>query len=402
MEERDGADRHASAGGRRISRRDALRYGSLGLGFLAAGPLLAACGGGDDDGDAASGDAGNTSSSAAGATGGGGGEEFRVGFAYVGPVSDNGWTFQHNEGRKAVEAAYPNVRTTFVESVPFSAEATQVFERLASENQMVIVNSEYADLLGEVAERHPDVHFLECNGHSYTENLGAYYLNHHKAAYILGVAAGMLTKNGRLGYVGAFPAATVYNDTNAFLLGARTMRPDAQLQVVMINSFIDPPKATQAANALLDGGADVLFDVQDDTSVLQVAQRRGAWSCIWNKDNRQFGPDAYVNAIAVDFAEFYRQQVGQALQGTWKAPTEAVLLELGQGFDLPGWGQRVPQDVQAKGNETRQRVLDGSLDPYAGPLKDASGKERVPAGKTLTAQEAYLVDWSVEGVTGVT
>lgn len=387
--DRRGRDQHG------ISRRDIVRYGAMGAGLITVGPLLAACGGDDGGSDTETGSGGT-----GGGGGGGGDNEFRVAFAYVGPTSDNGWTFQHDKARKAVESEYDNVTTSFVENIPFSAEATQIFDRLAREHDMVIVNTEYADLLSDVAERHPDTRFLECNGHTFLDNLGPYYVTHHHPAYVLGVAAGTITENGQLGYVGAFPTASTYNDVNAFLMGAQTVRPDARLNVVMINSFFDPPKATQAANALLDGGADVLFDIQDDTSVLQVCERRGAFSCIWNKDNREFGPTAYVNAIEVDFDAYYVSEVGKALNDEWEAPKEVALLGLEEGCDIVSWGESVPQEAQDAGNEARERIL-GGFEPYTGPIEDASGEVRVPEGESLTPNEAYSVDWAIAGITGV-
>lgn len=364
-----------------------------GVGVMGAGAvILSACGGSDSSA---------SSSSAAGDASSSGTEVFKVGFAYVGPTSDNGWTFTHDEARLAVEAAYPNVETTFVENVPFSAEATQIFDELAQNNDMVIVNSEYADLLGEAVSRNPDTFFLECNGRNFGPNIGAYYINHHKVAYAMGIAAGHMTENGQLGYIGAFPTATVFNDTNCFLLGARTVRPEASLKVIMISSFFDPPAATQAANALIDGGADVIFDVQDETSALQVAQERGAFSAIWNRDNREFGPEAFINAIDLKWQDYYIDQVGRAIEGSWTPPAQADLLDLGAGVDLAAtWGSSVTQEAQDAGDAARQAMLDG-FEPYTGPISDASGAVRLEEGQSLTDQEVYLVDWSIDGVSGV-
>jgi basic membrane protein A and related proteins len=390
---------------RAISRRRMLRGMGAAGAFLAATPILAACGDDDDDDDAG----GSTDTTAAGgstgttAAGGGGTgtptDVQSVGFAYVGPISDNGWTAEHDRGRLAVEAA--GFATNYVELVPFDQQATQIFEELAQSNQIVIVNSEYGELLAPVIEAHPDVWFFEANGHLAGEgypNYTQYYLAHEGLAYCMGVAAGHLSESGQLGYVGAFPTATLYNDTNGFLLGARSVNPDATLQVVLISSYIDPPGATQAANALIDAGCDVLFDVQDDTSVLQVCEERGVWSCIWNRDNRQFGPDAYVNALQLDFSPYYVEVVEAIAAGTYTAPSEVTLLTPGAGIDLAGWGDSVPDDVKTAGDEARAS-LDSGFRVYTGPLVDADGNEVVPAGTELTDVEVYQVDFSVEGVT---
>jgi basic membrane protein A and related proteins len=386
-----------------LSRRRVLQFGAAGFaGVLGGASWLTACGS-DDKEPAATSSGQATATTTGGQTTSGAAGAFRVGFAYVGPISDNGWTFTHDEARKAIEAEYSNVTTSYVESVPFGSEATQTFNNLAKESDLIIVCSEYADLLTPTVKNNPDKFFLECNGHTIgtIDNLNSYYVAHHKVAYIMGVAAGLLTKSGHLGYVGAFPTSTVYNDTNCFLLGARTVRPDCTMNVVLINSFFDPPKATQAATALIDGGADVLFDVMDDTSVLQVAEKRGVFSAIWNRDNRSFGPNAFINAIDLNWKPFYIEQVKMAMDGTLKKLDDITILDLGQGVDSVAWGDKVTAEAVAAGDAAKAKVA-GGFEPYTGPIKDAGGTERVPAGKSLTLSEAYRVDYSIEGVTGVT
>jgi len=153
---------------------------------------------------------------------------------------------------------------------------------------------------------------------------------------------------------------------------------------------------------LIDGGADVIFDVQDDTTPLQVCEKRGVWSCIWNKDNREFGPNAYVNAIALDWDDYYVKQVTAAIDGTWtNNPDGPDLLPMGGGVDITPWGQNVPQDARDAGDAAYAKLLSGELQVYQGPLVDAAGTVKVPEGTFLDARQAYDVDWSVKGVSGV-
>jgi len=368
-----------------ITRRRLLRLAGLGAGGLAAGAILAACGG---------------EKAPSGASPGGGGSAknlVKIGFAYIGPVTDNGWTFTHDEGRKAVVAKFGSrVKTTFVENVPISAEASQTFEQLASNNDLVIANTEYANFLSDVAERHPDVRFMECDGHTFTDNLFPYYVAHHRPNYLLGVAGGLLSKTGKLGYLGAFPTATTYNDVNPMLLGARSVNPNAVVQAVLISSFFDPQKATQATNALIDGGADFIFAVMDEPSFLQVCEKRGVWGAAWNLDIRKFGPHAYVNTYLLNWGPFYTEQTQKVLDGTWKAEKEVHLLPL----DLGSWGDSVPQDVQSKVAEAKAKI-DGGFNPYTGPLTDNKSKERLASGQTLSDVQAYSIDWAIQGVTGL-
>lgn len=384
----------ASMWKREISRRRLLRNTGLGAGLLAAGPLLAACGGDDDDGGGATAATGG----ATGATATGPAlDVVHVGFAYIGPTTDNGWTYTHDLARLAVEEEFGDrVVTTYVENVPISAEASQTFEQLASENQLVIVNTEYANFLSDVAARHPDVAFIEADGHTYTDNLYPYYVEHARPNYFLGVAGGLLSETGKLGYVGAFPTASAWNDTNPLLMGARTVNPDATVQAIMISSFFDPQKATQATNALIDGGVDFVFSVMDEPAFLQVCEERGVWGASWNTDIREFGPTAYVNTYQLDWRDYYIEQVQAVMDGTWTSQDEVRLLPLSLG----DWGDEVPQDVVDAVVAAEPDVPEGTT-PYVGPLSDAQGTEKVPAGTTLTPVEAYTIDWGLEGVSGV-
>jgi basic membrane lipoprotein Med (substrate-binding protein (PBP1-ABC) superfamily) len=392
-----------------MSRRRMLRLTGLGaLGAAAGSSFLAACGS-DSDGSAgttggtSAATTGGTSAATTGGTAGGGTalDQVKIGFAYIGPTNDNGWTFEHDRGRKQIDSELGDkVKTSYVENVLFDpAQTTPIFEDLASNNDMVIANTEYANLLSDVAAKHPDVHFLECDGHTYTDNLYAFYVAHHQPTYALGVAAAMLNdgKPVRIGYVGAFPSATAFNDVNGLVLGAKSVNPDTTVKAVMISSFFDPPKATAATQALLNEDINFLFSVMDEPSFLQVADKAGVWTATWNTDVRQFGPNVYVNTLQLDWGPYYVEQAKLALDGKWVAKKEPDLLPL----DLGKWGDKVPQDVQTEVDAIRQKLLSGDLNPYTGPIKDNKGTERLKDGETLDNQQAYLIDWSAEGVTGV-
>jgi basic membrane lipoprotein Med (substrate-binding protein (PBP1-ABC) superfamily) len=380
-------------------------------GVFFGGNVLAACGDDDDDGTADGTPPGGTTAGTAGggtspgttpATSGGAAlEKLRLGFAYIGPINDNGWTQEHHRGRQLVfDTLGTQVEGTYVENVLFDpAQTTPIFEDLAQNHDFVIANTEYATLLSDVAAKYPDVHFLECDGHTYADNLYSFYVKHTQPAYALGVAAALLNEGGdcRIGYIGAFPTATAYNDVNGLLLGARTINPNAIVQAVMISSFFDPPKATAAANALLGEDINFLFSVMDEPSFLQVANDAGVWAAAWNTDVREFGPEVYVNTLQLDFGPYYLEQAQAALAGTWEAKMQPDLLPL----DLGGWGDQVPAEVVAAVDELRPQLLDGTINPYTGPIVDNQGTERLPEGASLDDQQAYLIDWAVEGVSGV-
>jgi basic membrane protein A and related proteins len=380
-----------------MSRRRMLTLTGLGaLGLAAGGDILAACGGDNKGG----GTAATTAAGGAGTTGAAL-QKVRIGFAYIGPTNDNGWTFEHDRGRQQmVSELGDKVTTNYVENVLFDpAQTTPIFEDLASKNDLVIANTEYATLLSDVAAKHPKVKFLECDGHTYTDNLYAYYVAHAQPCYALGVAAALLNpgKPLRIGYVGAFPTATAYNDVNGLILGARSITQDVTVKAVMISSFFDPPKATAATEALLNENINFLFSVMDEPSFLQVANKAGVWTATWNTDVRQFGPDVYVNTLQLNWGPYYVQQAKAMLDGTWTAKKQPDLLPL----DLGAWGDKVSQEVRTKVDDVRKKLLSGELNPYTGPIKDDKGAVRVKEGEKLDDQKAYLIDWSAEGVTGV-
>ncbi|ACI52882.1 basic membrane lipoprotein [Gluconacetobacter diazotrophicus PA1 5] len=322
-----------------------------------------------------------------------------VAFGHTGPVTDGGWTAAHDQGVQAVRAAFPRLRTVYVESIPYSADATRIFRQFVAEGaQMVIATSDYGDFIRDVSDRAPGVAFMECDGHNVTGNLGWYYLTHWYASYVIGIAAGLMTRTNRLGFVGSFPIPSVYAGANAVLLGARSVNPAATLQAISINAWFDPQAATQAGTALVENGCDFLCGIMDDPGYLRVAQQRGIKAAMWNTDMRQYGPDAYISSVMLDFRAYYVEQVRARLAGTWQP--QGHFLTLGQGVDRDAWGRTVPPAVAAQADAMRARIMAG-YNPFRGPIRDAAGRLRVPAGTVMDDALIYQWDWSVEGVSGL-
>ncbi|MEQ8716655.1 MAG: BMP family ABC transporter substrate-binding protein [Acidimicrobiales bacterium] len=386
-----------------ISRRRALRLGAIGVGGLTlGGSFLAACG--DDDDDTSSGGGGDGTASGddgtASGDGGGGLESIKAHWVYIGPPDDNGWTQEHDRGRLEAQAALGDkLESAFTPNIGFDAGTTQLFEQLAADgNDIVFANTEYASLLSEVAAANPETRFVECNGHVFTDNLFGFYLAHETTAYLMGVAAGLLAPSGRIGYIGAFPTATTYNDVNGLLLGARSVNPEATVETVLVSTFFDPQLAAQAANALLDNGVEFLFGVMDEPTFLQLAEEAGVWTGYWNLDFREAAPTKYTSNFDLsEFGPFYTEQCQAVLDGTWAAPSEVVLLDT----PLGAWGPEVPQDVQDTVAASAASLASGELSVYEGPLVDAAGNEVLAEGETIDSLGAYAVDFAVEGVTGI-
>jgi basic membrane protein A and related proteins len=325
-----------------------------------------------------------------------------IAFGHVGPISDEGWTWSHHKGRQAIAKAYPQAKILEVENIPFSSQASRIFTQFTQEGaNLVFITSGYGDFLYDVAKKNPDVAFMECGRQPKQPNVVGFYIQHWQPSYLLGMASAMLSKSNKLGYIASFPVAAVLANVNSFQLGARSVNPQIQTQVVSINSWFDPQAATQAANALIDAGCDVLYGIMDEPAYLQVAEKRGKWAVMWNTDIRRFGPNAYVSSLMLDWDAFYLAQVKARLEGAWKGDRTAELLPLGKGTDRDSWGQNVPKDVAAKVDEVRERMLKG-YSPFVGPIADAKGEVRIPAGTEMDTNTLYVNwRWPMQGITGL-
>lgn len=322
-----------------------------------------------------------------------------VAFGHTSPVTDGGWTMAHDQGVQAVRKAFPRLRTVYVESVPYSADATRIFRQFVAEGaQMVIATSNYGDFIRDVSDRAPEVAFMECDGHATSGNLGWYYITHWYASYIIGIAAGLMTRTNKIGFVGSFPIPSVYAGANAVLLGARSVNPAVTLQAISINAWFDPQAATQAGSALADNGCDFLCGIMDEPAYLRVAEQRGIKAAMWNTDMRQYGPEAYVSSVTLDFRDYYVEQVRARLAGTWQP--QGHFLPLGHGVDRDPWGRTVPPEVAAQADAMRTRIMQG-YNPFQGPIYDAAGRLRVPQGQAMDDALIYQWDWAVAGVTGL-
>lgn len=328
-------------------------------------------------------------------------ETIKIGYALVGPVGDEGWNWTHWHAMQSVEKEFENVETTYVESVPFSSEATRTFRQFVDdEADMVFSTSEYADFLYEVSDANPDVAFLEANGFRQTDNLVSYYIEHWDPAFITGVAAGLMTESDQLGYVGSFPVPAVYASANAFHLGARSVNPNVETNVVLINSWFDPPAAREAAEALVADGSDFLYGIMDDAAYLEVAEEQGIYAAMWNADMREFGPEAYVTSTLLDWREFYISEVEAFINGEWEG-NRNELLPIGEGTDRDEWGKNVPSEARQEADEVRDRMINEDYNPFVGPIRDAEGNVRIEEGEVMSSEDLYLWDWPVEGVNGL-
>jgi basic membrane protein A and related proteins len=353
--------------------------------------VLAACGGNGDE--VANTEAGQTQT-------GGGGEPFKVGFIYLGPPGDAGWTYTHDQARKYIEDHVDNVETVAIESVP-EANAGPALDQLIAQGAKLIFATSfgYGDAVLQKAKLHPDVLFEHATGFQRADNVSTYYVNHWEPSYLQGMIAGSLTKTNTLGYVGSFPIPEVIRDVNAYTLGAQSVNPDVKVKVVLINGWFDPPKEKQAARSLVDAGADVLFGIEDSPSVLEEAAAQGVLASTWNSDMTRFGPEAFLSANVLDWGEHYVARVEAAMDGSWKSEDYWGSVADGS-IGLAPYGDSVTQDVRDAVDEKLQGFKDGTFNPFVGPIEDQTGKVRVPDGQEMEFGDIVGWNWYVQGIEG--
>ncbi|MER1999974.1 MAG: BMP family ABC transporter substrate-binding protein [Lysinibacillus sp.] len=323
----------------------------------------------------------------------------RVAFVYIGVPSDGGWTKTHDEGRELVDSTF-GITSTTVENVPEGPDAERVIEELAQNHDIVFTTSYgYMDPTINVSKKYPDVVFLHATGYKTADNVGTYQVKGWEAAYLSGIAAGMITENGKIGYVGAFPIPEVIATINAFTLAAQSINPDIEVSVVWSNTWFDPTAEKQAAETLLDQGIDILANYQDSPAGIQAAAERDVWGMGNDADMSEFAPETYITNAVIHWGDYYVSTVQSWIDGTWKSG--AYLGGIAEGMsDIAPFGKNVPKDVQAKVEEVKAAIVAKEFDIFAGEISDNKGELKVEDGKALTDEEILSMNWLVKGIKG--
>ncbi|MEN0026872.1 MAG: BMP family ABC transporter substrate-binding protein [Candidatus Dactylopiibacterium sp.] len=326
----------------------------------------------------------------------------KAGFIYIGPTGDHGWTYAHDQGRKATEAKFKGaVQTTFVENVPETADAERVIRDLATKGNKVIFATSfgYMNAMEKVARQFPKTVFMHATGYKTGKNLGIYDVRTYEGAYMLGVVAGKMSKSGKLGVVGSVAIPEVVRNINAFTIGARSVNPKITTRVIWVNGWFDPGKEREAALALISQGADVLMQNTDSPAVVQTAQEKGVFAFGWDSDMSKFGAKAQLAASMLHWNVIYDEQIEKVIKNEWK--TTDIWYGVKEGaVNIEAFGPSTPADVKKLAEERRDALKAGTLHPFTGPLKDNTGKELVAAGKTLGDAELRKMTVYVEGVEG--
>ena len=329
-------------------------------------------------------------------------EPLKIAFAYVGPVGDGGWTFAHDNARKALEKEFGDrIVTSYVESVPESADAERVIRDMAGQGNKLIFGTTfgYMEPMLKVAADHPDVKFEHATGYKTAENMRTYDSRTYEGAYMAGVIAGKMTQSNTLGVVASIPIPEVVRNINSFTLGAQSTNPKITTKVVWVNEWFNPPKETEAATALINGGADILFQNTDSSAVLQTAEKMGKRGFGWDSDMTAYGPKAHLGSAIIDWAPYYIKAVGEALDGKWATGQTWWGVKEG-AIDLVSLAADVPEDAKAKLEEVRSGLKAGTYNIWKGPISDNTGKEVLAEG--TVADDKFLggINWYVKGVEG--
>ncbi|MGB0871898.1 MAG: BMP family ABC transporter substrate-binding protein [Solirubrobacterales bacterium] len=355
--------------------------------FAAVG--VSACGGSDSDSASASGD------------------ETTVGFLYVGPKNDFGYNQAAYEGSLAVEKDVPGVKLIQAENVPETSEASRVMEKMIKDGATTIFATSYGHLqpMLEVAKKYPDVTFEHQGGVKEGDNVGTYFGQIYEAQYLTGMAAGLMTKSNKLGYVVAVPIPQTLLNINAFELGAQSVNPDAETTVVFTGGWCDPGKQKEAADSLIKGGADVLSQHQDCTkTIVEATEKAGAMSVGYHADASELAPNGWLSGSVWNWGPLYTDIVKKIIAGEWKDSEYDADYRVGFAdsdiIKLAPFGANVPKDVQDEVLAKQKEMKAEDFYPFEGPIVDQIGKTQIPAGENPTPTDLEKTDYLVKGVVG--
>ena len=325
-------------------------------------------------------------------------EKLKACWVYVGPIGDFGYSYQHDQGRLAVEKEFGDkVETAYLENVAEGPDAERAFERLAREGCKIIFGTSFGFMDAElkVAKRFPDIKFEHATGYKMADNMGIYNARFYEGRYVIGQIAAKQSKTGVAGYIVSFPIPEVVMGINAFMLGAQSVNPDFKAKIVWVNSWFDPGKEADAAKALFDQGADIIVQHTDSTAPLQVAQERGLHGFGQASDMIKFAPKSQYTAIVDDWGPYYIERIGEVLARTWKPEDRWEGIKEG-AVHMADY-TNLPDDVVAMAKETAGKIA-GGWNPFTGPITRQDGSEWLKDGEVADDKTLLGMNFYVKGV----
>ena len=329
-------------------------------------------------------------------------DPLKVGFVYVGPVGDHGWTYRHDIGRQAIENELGDkVKTTFVESVQEGPDAERVIRQMAQSGHDLIFTTSFGFMnpTVKVAKRFPKAKFEHATGYKRSDNVSTYMARFYEGRYVAGILAGHMTKSNVIGYIGSFPIPEVVRGINSFTLALRKVNPEAEVKVVWVNTWYDPGKEGDAAKALIDQGADIILQHTDSPAPLQVAEQRGVWGVGQASDMVKFAPKAQLTAIVDNWDGYYVARAKAVMEGSWESGDTWGGLDTGM-VEMSPFNEAIPAAVAQEAKAAEKAIMDGSLHPFQGPITGQDGQQRAKEGEVLDDGTLLGMDWYVEGVQG--
>ncbi|MEN9330401.1 MAG: hypothetical protein RLZZ484_1589 [Pseudomonadota bacterium] len=329
----------------------------------------------------------------------------KVGFVYVAPLTETGWVRQHEEGRKAVEAALntpgapPKVQTTYVDNVAEGPDAERVIRDLARQGHRLIFTPSfgYMEPTLKVAAEFPEVKFESITGYKRSANVATANARYYEGRYLAGIAAGRMTQTKVAGYVAGFPIPEVLQGINAFTLGLRSVNPQAEVRVIWLNAWFDPPREREAAITLFNQNADVVAFHTGSNAVMVAAQERGKFAIGYHSDMRKVAPDAQLLTVTHQWGAYYSRRAREVLEGRWASGDVWGGVREGM-VRVEGFGSKVPKAVQDEVLQRQKELAAGQLQPFTGPISDNEGRQVVAPGKKLTDPEILTMNYLVQGV----
>lgn len=322
----------------------------------------------------------------------------KVGFIYVGPVGDHGWTYRHDIGRQQVEEAFGDkVETSYIESVPYGPQAEMVIRQMAAEHDIIFATSfGYMNEMLKVAKDFPDVKFEHATGYKQSDNMASYGLRLYQARHVQGVIAGMMTKTNKICYVGAYPIPEVIREINTYYLGAKSMNPNVDIDIVWVNTWYDPVKEAQAAEVMMADGCDMVAQHTDSPAPLQAAQKAGKLGFGQASDQIKFAPKAQLTATIDNWGPYYVKKVGQVIDGNWE--TGDYFGHMNDGSVQMAPFTNMPANVAEHAQHVKDMIEHGHYFAFTGPLKDNTGKLQLKAGEVADDAHLNTMMYYVEGI----
>ena len=327
------------------------------------------------------------------------GDKIKVGFIYVGPIGDHGWTYRHDIGRLDVEKHFGDkVETVYLENVKYGPDSERAIRAMAKSGADIIFATSfgYMEPMLKVAKEFPNVKFEHATGYKQSKNMATYGLRLYQARHVQGVIAGLMTKTNKICYVGAFPIPEVIREINTYYLGAKSVNPNVDIDIVWVNTWYDPGKEAQAADVMIAEGCDMVAQHTDSPAPLQTAEKAGVLGFGQASDQYKFAPKAQLTATIDNWSPYYISKVQGVIDGTWK--TGDYFGHMNEDVVQMAPFTNMPADVKAKAQQIKDDIKNGKYFAFTGPIKDNTGKIQLKAGEIADDAHLNSMMYYVEGI----